>query len=79
VAHGFGPMPPRGFTGALPPNSPMPDSTAHGLGWLSARSNFGGGVNVCFGDGSVRFITNNVNIETWRSMATRNGGEVFSE
>ena len=46
----------NGFTAALPPNSPEPDATAHGLGFLAARSNFVGGVNVCLGDGSVRFV-----------------------
>ncbi|WP_232055903.1 DUF1559 domain-containing protein [Tuwongella immobilis] len=68
----------NGFSAALPPNSPTPDATAHGMGWLSARSNFPGGVNVAFGDGSVRFVTDNVDINTWRAIATRNGGEVVS-
>jgi prepilin-type N-terminal cleavage/methylation domain-containing protein len=68
----------NGFTAALPPNSADPDSTAHGLGWLSARSNFSGGVNVCLGDGSVRFVRNTVNVATWRALATRAGGEVFA-
>jgi prepilin-type N-terminal cleavage/methylation domain-containing protein len=68
----------NGFTAALPPNSTDPDSTAHGLGWLSARSNFSGGVNVCLGDGSVRFVRNAISIATWRGLATRAGGEVFA-
>jgi prepilin-type N-terminal cleavage/methylation domain-containing protein/prepilin-type processing-associated H-X9-DG protein len=54
----------NGFSAALPPNSPEPDATAHGLGFLTARSNFTGGVNVCFGDGSVRFIRDSVSITT---------------
>jgi prepilin-type processing-associated H-X9-DG protein len=68
----------NGFCAALPPNSPEPDSTAHGLGFLSARSNFSGGVNVCFGDGSVRFVRDSINITTWRALATRSGGEVVN-
>ncbi len=68
----------NGFTAALPPNSPEPDSTAHGIGFLSARSNFTGGVNVCFGDGSVRFINDNISLVSWRAMATRSGSEVIS-
>jgi prepilin-type N-terminal cleavage/methylation domain-containing protein len=67
----------NGFTAALTPNSPVPDSTAHGLGWLSARSNFSGGVNVCFGDGGVRFIRDGIDIITWQALATRAGGEVI--
>ena len=66
----------NGFSAALPPNSPTPDLSAHGLGWLTARSNFVGGVNVCFGDGGVRFVRDGVAPATWRALATRAGGEV---
>jgi prepilin-type processing-associated H-X9-DG protein len=69
----------NGFTAALTPNSQIPDSTAHGMGWLSARSNFSGGVNVAFGDGSVRFIQDGIALGTWRAMATRASGEVVTE
>ncbi|MFO0798190.1 MAG: DUF1559 domain-containing protein [Gemmataceae bacterium] len=65
----------NGFTAALPPNSPEPDATAHGLGFLSARSNFAGGVNVCLGDGSVRFVRDSISLAGWRALATRAGGE----
>jgi prepilin-type N-terminal cleavage/methylation domain-containing protein/prepilin-type processing-associated H-X9-DG protein len=68
----------NGFTAALPPNAPVPDATAHGLGFLSARSNFTGGVNVCFGDGSVRFVRDSIPFPAWRAMATRAGGEVLN-
>jgi len=67
----------NGFTAALTPNSPIPDTVAHGMGWLSARSNFTGGVNVCFGDGGVRFVRDSIAPATWRSLATRAGGEVL--
>ena len=69
----------NGFSAALTPNSTTPDITAHGLGWLSARSNFSGGVNVCFGDGGVRFIRDGISITTWRVLATRAGGEVVND
>jgi prepilin-type N-terminal cleavage/methylation domain-containing protein len=69
----------NGFTAALTPNSAEPDSTAHGLGYLAARSNFSGGVNVCLGDGSVRFVRDSVNLATWRGLATRAGGETAGE
>jgi prepilin-type N-terminal cleavage/methylation domain-containing protein/prepilin-type processing-associated H-X9-DG protein len=68
----------NGYTAALTPNSPDPDATAHGIGFLSARSNFSGGVNVCFGDGSVRFIRDSISITAWRAFATRAGGEVIN-
>jgi prepilin-type processing-associated H-X9-DG protein len=48
------------------------------MGFLSARSNFSGGVNVCFGDGSVRFIRDSISITAWRAFATRAGGEVIN-
>jgi prepilin-type N-terminal cleavage/methylation domain-containing protein/prepilin-type processing-associated H-X9-DG protein len=37
-----------------------------------------GGVNVLFGDGSVRFIKESVSLVVWRALSTRNGGEVIS-
>ena len=68
----------NGFTAAQTPNAPTPDATAHGMGFLNARSNFPGGVSVCFGDGSIRFISDQIRLTTWRAMATRAGGEVAS-
>jgi prepilin-type processing-associated H-X9-DG protein len=48
------------------------------LGWPSwqaqARSRHPGGVNVCFGDGSVRFVSNYIAQATWFAMlSTRDG------
>ncbi len=37
-----------------------------------------GGINVTMGDGSVRFIKNSINIQTWMALGTKSGGEVFS-
>jgi len=36
-----------------------------------------GGVNALMGDASSRFIKNTVNLQTWRNLGTRNGGEVI--
>jgi prepilin-type N-terminal cleavage/methylation domain-containing protein/prepilin-type processing-associated H-X9-DG protein len=41
-------------------------------------SNHSGGVNVLFGDGSVRFVKQNVSVNVWRALGTRNGGEVVN-
>lgn len=68
----------NGFVTYFPPNAPTPDATAHGQGWLSARSNFPGGVNVALADGSVRFVVDGVNLTAWRAMASRQGGEVVN-
>jgi prepilin-type N-terminal cleavage/methylation domain-containing protein/prepilin-type processing-associated H-X9-DG protein len=41
-------------------------------------SNHTGGVNVCMGDGSVRFMTKETPLATLQQLATRAGGEVIS-
>ena len=67
----------NGFTAALTPNSQIPDSTAHGIGWLSARGNFSGGVVCGMADGSVQFIRDSINLNAWQAAATRAGGETL--
>jgi prepilin-type N-terminal cleavage/methylation domain-containing protein/prepilin-type processing-associated H-X9-DG protein len=37
-----------------------------------------GGVNMAFVDGSVKFIKDSINQQTWWAIGTRNGGEVVS-
>ena len=61
----------------IPPNG-------RSCGWLPSlraamtpSSRHTGGVNVVFGDGSVRFVRDNIDIPTWRAMGSRDGGEVF--
>ena len=41
-------------------------------------SNHPGGVNLCFADGSVRFIKDSVSLPTWWALGTRAFGEVVS-
>jgi prepilin-type processing-associated H-X9-DG protein len=43
---------------------------------ISASSNHPGGVNVCFLDGSVKFIKNGVSQATWWAIASISKGEV---
>jgi prepilin-type N-terminal cleavage/methylation domain-containing protein/prepilin-type processing-associated H-X9-DG protein len=43
---------------------------------MPASSGHTNGVNVALCDGSVRFVSNTVNIDTWRAVGTRAGGEV---
>lgn len=38
-----------------------------------------GGVQMLLCDGSVRFVTENIDLLTWRAIGTRNGGEVLGE
>ncbi len=69
------------------PNSKFYDCVANGpasegfiaSGWKAARSQHAGGVNLLLCDGAVRFVSENVDQGTWRSLATRSGGEVMGE
>ncbi|MDR1383111.1 MAG: DUF1559 domain-containing protein, partial [Planctomycetaceae bacterium] len=45
-------------------------------GFLKATSSHPGGVNVCYGDGSIRFISDSIALDTWRALSTTSGGEV---
>ncbi|WZO99310.1 DUF1559 domain-containing protein [Isosphaeraceae bacterium EP7] len=47
-------------------------------GWKTGRSRHPGGVNELFGDGSVKFIRETINVAAWRALGTRSGGEVIS-
>jgi prepilin-type N-terminal cleavage/methylation domain-containing protein/prepilin-type processing-associated H-X9-DG protein len=44
---------------------------------VGTSSNHSGGVNVGFLDGSVKFVKESVNNQTWWGIATRAGGEVI--
>ncbi len=44
-------------------------------GAVTARSYHSGIVNVVFMDGSVKSIDDSIQLEVWRSLSTRNGGE----
>jgi prepilin-type N-terminal cleavage/methylation domain-containing protein/prepilin-type processing-associated H-X9-DG protein len=45
---------------------------------MTVTSNHSGGVNVGFCDGSVHFVKDSVNYQTWWGLGTRAGGEVIS-
>jgi prepilin-type N-terminal cleavage/methylation domain-containing protein/prepilin-type processing-associated H-X9-DG protein len=53
-------------------------STGSQLELNAARSYHGGGVNVVFCDGSVKFVKDSVGLATWRAVSTMAGGEVVS-
>lgn len=52
---------------AYPPNTQL----------MVANSSHPGGVNLCLCDGSVRFVRNTINIQTWRAVGSKDGGEVL--
>jgi prepilin-type N-terminal cleavage/methylation domain-containing protein/prepilin-type processing-associated H-X9-DG protein len=45
----------------------------------ASRSRHPGGVNVLFADGSVHFIQETINLETWQALGTIAGGETLGE
>jgi prepilin-type N-terminal cleavage/methylation domain-containing protein/prepilin-type processing-associated H-X9-DG protein len=49
-----------------------------GLKTNAARSRHPGGVNTVMCDGSVRWVKNTINLNTWRALSTTQGGEVLS-
>ena len=67
---------------------PMKEATTYGSGGVTAGNNAGandelfsfhsGGVNCLFGDGSVHFIKDSINLVTLRSLITLSGNEVIS-
>lgn len=46
---------------------------------VTSRSYHPAGVNTCRADGAVSFVSSTIDLPVWRSLATRNGGEVFAD
>lgn len=56
----------------------MPCS-ATGSTIFSSRSRHTGGVHSLLADGAVRFVSDNIEVTTWRNLSTRAGSEVIGE
>lgn len=65
-------------TCAIPPNFTFADSIWWPNTW-SFRSNHPGGLNFALADGSVRFVSDSIELSVYRAMATRRGKEVVNE
>ncbi len=46
---------------------------------LSSRSTHSGGVQVALGDGSVRFVSDSVDLATWRRLGSSQDREVLGD
>ena len=67
------------FCTYAPPNSGSPDLYAMGIGFFAARSNHPVGVNAALADGSVRFVSDTVDIDAWHALGSIAGGEVVTD
>jgi prepilin-type N-terminal cleavage/methylation domain-containing protein/prepilin-type processing-associated H-X9-DG protein len=65
--------------GYSPPNSRIPDVVIHFTGFFAPRSYHSMGANVAFGDGSVRLLSNNIDVAVHRGLHSRDGGETLTE
>jgi prepilin-type N-terminal cleavage/methylation domain-containing protein/prepilin-type processing-associated H-X9-DG protein len=61
------------------PQNPPCTTAGSGFAQAAARSRHTGGVNALLGDGSVRFVSNSVDINTWHALGTMNGGEALGD
>ena len=66
-------------TGTPDASTYISNATWGGIGAaITATSNHPAGVNVGFGDGSVKFVKDSVNFQTWWDIGTRAGKEIIS-
>ena len=67
------------YNHVLPPNSRIPDCHAYPGYAITARSHHHGGANVLMVDGSVRLVSDSVDLAIWRALASVTGGETISD
>ena len=69
------------YSHTVPPNYKLWDCmnyANYNQGHIAARSYHSGGVNFAACDGSVKFIKDSINMNTWRALGSRSGAEVIS-
>jgi prepilin-type N-terminal cleavage/methylation domain-containing protein/prepilin-type processing-associated H-X9-DG protein len=69
------------YSAIYPPNDQLHDKYEC-YAWTNgnhygARSQHPGGVNLCFVDGSTRFVSSNIDLITWRALSTIGGQEAL--
>lgn len=65
--------------GYNPPNSRIPDVVIHFTGFFGPRSWHTGGAHALLGDGSVRFLSDNIHLATIRGLHSTTGQETLGE
>jgi prepilin-type processing-associated H-X9-DG protein len=68
------------FTGTRKVNDPKPDVSAEGGngGWSGLRT-LADGVNIALCDGSVRYVSQKVDLKIWTLLSSRNDGEALPD
>jgi len=54
-------------------------SASSGTETCASRSLHGNGVHVVLADGSVRYVSDNITLATWRALLSTNGGETLGD
>ncbi len=69
------------YTHTLTPNAKQRDCVMSSLwqGHLAARSYHIGGAQMVLADGSVRFVSENIDLGTWHAIGSTGNGEVIGE
>ncbi len=70
------------YSHTLTPNARKRDcirATGVDRGHLATRSFHTGGAQLCLGDGSVRFVSENIDENTWRAIGSIDNGEVIGD
>lgn len=69
------------YNHGLSPNSRQFDcgNNSHNAGLTAARSRHVGGVHVLLCDGSTRFISDSVDMNTWQALGSRAGSEILGD
>lgn len=71
------------YNHSLEPNSRTVDCAWYNStlvsGFVGARSRHPGGVDVLMMDGSARFVSRSIQLDVWRALGTRAGGETVAE
>jgi prepilin-type N-terminal cleavage/methylation domain-containing protein len=70
------------YSHTMTPNSRLRDcirGTGIDRGHLATRSFHTGGAQVCLGDGSVKFVSENIDLNLWRGVGSMSGDEVLGE
>jgi hypothetical protein len=78
-ANQYGPGESNGYCDPDPPNPPCVRNSSAYPTIQSSRSQHPQGVNAGLCDGSVRFISNTIQLETWRNLGSSRDGEVVGD